>query len=307
MSSSVSFGLIALVSFVVFSVLSIRRTIDFIRATSEEHQAVLEGKRPTPLLDTLFLFLFMVAFPICMTLLTGKATFEFLFQQYSAMLSSKVSVSGSIMAPAAAPASSALPESSLVLPGTTAYTFTSTHTIVEGRTNCKWEITHAVNGQPNVANASTVYLTPGEEVYLRTFVNETSGTKAVGGDYCKLDSVPGKTFSVRRTVDANNGDGTVAKWEIVYTFTPDDSKPTATPTSKPRPTSTPASGPWGEDETTDETIGSSSRTAYWVPNGKSYHFSRSCPSLSRSDDIERGTLQEARAAGKKDPCNNCAK
>nr|DAG31637.1 MAG TPA: DNA methyl phosphotriester repair domain protein [Caudoviricetes sp.] len=67
------------------------------------------------------------------------------------------------------------------------------------------------------------------------------------------------------------------------------------------------SGPWGEDETTDETIGSSSRTVYWVPNGKSYHFSRSCPSLSRSDEIERGTLQEARAAGKKDPCNNCAK
>ena len=67
------------------------------------------------------------------------------------------------------------------------------------------------------------------------------------------------------------------------------------------------SGPWGEDETTDEVIGSASRTVYWVPNGKSYHFSRSCPSLSRSDDIERGTLQEARAAGKKDPCNNCAK
>lgn len=290
MSSSVSFGLIASVSFVAFAFLSIRRTIDFIRATGEEHQAVLEGKRPTPLLDTLLLFLFMVAFPICMTLLTGKATFEFLIQQYSAMPSSKSSVSASIMPP-----------------GTTAYTFTSTHTIVEGRTNCKWEITHAVNGQPNVANASTVYLTPGEEVYLRTFVNETSGTKAVGGDYCKIDSVPDQTFSVRRTVDANNGDGTVAKWEIVYTFTPDDSKPTATPTSKPRQTSTPTSGPWGEDETTDETIGSSSRAVYWVSNGKSYHFSRSCPSLSRSDEIERGTLQEARAAGKKDPCNNCAK
>lgn len=167
MSSSVSFGLIALVSFVVFFVLSIRRTIDFIRATGEEHQAVLEGKRPTPLSDMLLLFLFMVAFPICMTLLTGKATFEFLIQQYSAMPSSKASVSESIMAP--------------------------------------------------------------------------------------------------------------------------------------------TSGPWGEDETTDETIGSSSRTVYWVPNGKSYHFSRSCPSLSRSDEIECGTLQEARAAGKKDPCNNCAK
>lgn len=284
MSSSVSLGLIASVSFVAFAVLSIRRTIDFIRATGEDHQAVLEGKRPTPLLDTLLLFLFMVAFPICMTLLTGKATFEFLIQQYSAMSSSKASVSASI-----------------------AYTFTSTHTIVEGRTNCKWEITHAVNGQPNVANASTVYLTPGEEVYLRTSVNETSGTKAVGGDYCKLDSVPDQTFSVRRTVDANNGDGTVAKWEIVYTFTPDDSKPTTAPTSKPRQTSTPTSGPWGEDETTDETIGSSSRTVYWVASGKSYHFSRSCPSLSRSDEIERGTLQEARAAGKKDPCNNCVK
>ena len=62
---------------------------------------------------------------------------------------------------------------------------------------------------------------------------------------------------------------------------------------------------WGEDDTTDEVVGSLSRTVYWVANGKSYHFSRSCPSLSRSTDIISGTLREARANGYCDPCNNC--
>lgn len=202
--------------------------------------------------------------------------------------------------------------SSEVLPsssGTTAYTFTSTHTIVEGRSDCKWKIAHTIGGAQDCANGSTIYLTPGSTAYFRTSIEETSGTHAKGSDYCKLPDVPDQAFSVRRTVEAKNAGGTIAKWEIVYSFTPDKSKPTVTPqpTSAPSQASTGSSGPWGEDETTDETIGSSSRTVYWVPDGKSYHFSRSCPSLSRSDEIERGTLQEARAAGKKDPCNNCAK
>lgn len=63
---------------------------------------------------------------------------------------------------------------------------------------------------------------------------------------------------------------------------------------------------WGEDTTTIEITGDLSRTAYWTPRGKSYHFSRSCPSLSRSQNVKDGTLQEALDAGKTDPCNNCA-
>lgn len=63
---------------------------------------------------------------------------------------------------------------------------------------------------------------------------------------------------------------------------------------------------WGENTTTIEITGDLSRTAYWTPRGKSYHFSRSCPSLSRSQNVKEGTLQEAINAGKTDPCNNCA-
>lgn len=93
-------------------------------------------------------------------------------------------------------------------------------------------------------------------------------------------------------------------------------KPTPTPTPKPTPTPTPKSpggssgggnsGSWGNGSTTNEITGSLNRTAYWTPKGKSYHFSKSCPSLARSKTIRTGTLQDALNAGKKDPCNNCA-
>lgn len=63
---------------------------------------------------------------------------------------------------------------------------------------------------------------------------------------------------------------------------------------------------WGDSSTTNEITGNLSRTAYWTTGGKSYHFSSSCPSLSRSKNIKSGTLQQALNAGKKDPCNNCA-
>lgn len=65
-------------------------------------------------------------------------------------------------------------------------------------------------------------------------------------------------------------------------------------------------GNWGEESTTNEITGSLSKTAYWVTSGKSYHFSENCPSLSRSRNIQTGTLQDALNAGKTDPCNNCA-
>lgn len=68
----------------------------------------------------------------------------------------------------------------------------------------------------------------------------------------------------------------------------------------------PPSSPWGEDDTTEEITGPLSKTSYWTPNGKSYHFRTSCPSLSRSKTIHSGTLSDALDAGKTDPCNNCA-
>ena len=91
--------------------------------------------------------------------------------------------------------------------------------------------------------------------------------------------------------------------------------PTPAPTPKPTPSTTTSNGSsggsgnnggWGNSSTTNEITGSLSRTAYWTSGGKSYHFSKSCPSLSRSKNIKSGALQDALNAGKKDPCNNCA-
>ena len=44
---------------------------------------------------------------------------------------------------------------------------------------------------------------------------------------------------------------------------------------------------------------------YWTPNGKSYHSVDWCYTLSRSTDIRCGTLDEAIAEGKDDPCSKC--
>lgn len=48
-----------------------------------------------------------------------------------------------------------------------------------------------------------------------------------------------------------------------------------------------------------------SATVYWTPNGKSYHSSSGCSTLSRSKTVLSGTLDEAIAEGKTDPCNVC--
>ena len=50
-----------------------------------------------------------------------------------------------------------------------------------------------------------------------------------------------------------------------------------------------------------------STTYYWTPNGKSYHKDRNCTALKRSKTVLSGTLAEAEAAGKYDPCDFCVK
>ncbi len=47
---------------------------------------------------------------------------------------------------------------------------------------------------------------------------------------------------------------------------------------------------------------------YWTKYGHSYHFSLDCPSLrnSQRDNIYSGTLEEALAANRTDPCDFCA-
>lgn len=46
-------------------------------------------------------------------------------------------------------------------------------------------------------------------------------------------------------------------------------------------------------------------TVYWVPNGSVYHSTRSCASLHNSSTIYSGTVANAQAAGKKNPCKVC--
>ncbi len=48
-----------------------------------------------------------------------------------------------------------------------------------------------------------------------------------------------------------------------------------------------------------------SQNVYWTPNGYSYHAINWCYTLSRSKTIHQGTLEEARKAGKTDPCSKC--
>ena len=52
----------------------------------------------------------------------------------------------------------------------------------------------------------------------------------------------------------------------------------------------------------NQSSSSSSGKVYWTPNGKSYHSTKSCSTLSRSKTILEGTIQES---GKHDPCDRC--
>ena len=51
-----------------------------------------------------------------------------------------------------------------------------------------------------------------------------------------------------------------------------------------------------------EPVVGSSEVVYWTPNGKSYHTTESCSTLSRSKTILSGTISES---GKFDPCDKC--
>ncbi|MGG7060149.1 DNA/RNA non-specific endonuclease [Clostridium nigeriense] len=59
-----------------------------------------------------------------------------------------------------------------------------------------------------------------------------------------------------------------------------------------------------ENDTINNNSGSTvnSSKVYWTPNGKSYHTTKNCPTLSRSKTILEGSLEES---GKSDPCDKC--
>ncbi|HBL06475.1 MAG TPA: hypothetical protein DDZ33_05990 [Clostridium sp.] len=69
-------------------------------------------------------------------------------------------------------------------------------------------------------------------------------------------------------------------------------------------TSTNSSNSSNNTNTTINNSGSTSSSGkvYWTPNGKSYHTTKGCSTLSRSKTILEGTIQES---GKNDPCDRC--
>lgn len=58
----------------------------------------------------------------------------------------------------------------------------------------------------------------------------------------------------------------------------------------------------GKESTSSSNETTADRTVYWTPNGKSYHYSKDCQTLSRSKTILSGTLSEC---PKDDPCDKC--
>ena len=52
----------------------------------------------------------------------------------------------------------------------------------------------------------------------------------------------------------------------------------------------------------ESTSNNSSSIVYWTPNGKSYHTTKGCSTLSRSKTILEGTIS---SSGKNDPCDRC--
>lgn len=72
--------------------------------------------------------------------------------------------------------------------------------------------------------------------------------------------------------------------------------PTLSPSLHPSPSPTPVSS---KSSVADP------EQVFWVPNGKVYHSTKSCDSLSRSKTIKSGSVGEAKAAGKSRGCKRC--
>ena len=80
--------------------------------------------------------------------------------------------------------------------------------------------------------------------------------------------------------------------EVLYNSNNGSADNTNSNTSTPTQSSTPE----------QPSAPSNGQVLYWTPNGKSYHTTKSCPTLSRSKTILEGTLQQS---GKSDPCDRC--
>lgn len=76
----------------------------------------------------------------------------------------------------------------------------------------------------------------------------------------------------------------------------------STSTSKPSSTTNNSSSNNSSKNESSSSNNSSSSTVYWTPNGKSYHTTKNCSTLSRSKTILEGSIS---SSGKNDPCDRC--
>lgn len=116
-------------------------------------------------------------------------------------------------------------------------------------------------------------------------------------------------YNVQPGIEINyaNGDSKVGKegvtpGEIPSEITAGYKKPQPTPEPKPDPAPTPKPEPTPEPEPTPVPPSNNNEIVYWTPNGKSYHTTKNCPTLSRSKTIYEGTIAQS---GKTDPCDKC--
>lgn len=58
-------------------------------------------------------------------------------------------------------------------------------------------------------------------------------------------------------------------------------------------------------EASEQSAVPQSGAVYWTPGGEKYHSTQDCPSLARSSTILSGSISEAQASGKSEPCKNC--
>jgi Predicted hydrolase (metallo-beta-lactamase superfamily) len=135
---------------------------------------------------------------------------------------------------------------------------------------------------------------------IKLYRTDESGTIICTSDGKNLSfNCKAGTYSYRDTVAVTPSPTANPSSTNTVTVTP-------SPTANPSPANTVTVTP-------SPTVNSSStntvdnRIVYYTAGGKSYHYNKGCPTLSRSKNILEGKLQDVINMGKSDPCDKCVK
>ena len=115
-----------------------------------------------------------------------------------------------------------------------------------------------------------------------------------------MDTLASKNIEIHRSdecghiVFKSSGNGLSVDCKV-STYTPSINTNTNSEDTNIKPDKNSTTTTVVEDKTKEDIV-------YWTPNGKSYHSTKFCPTLSRSKTINSGTQAES---GKYDPCDRC--